>query len=112
MDAIPSVFSKRIFAFENWMISMEQLLSLLNELENSNLPTMGQEDIILGPSLLVERIQTYAKGYLIDEVGEPHYELIDTLYHEHNYFVRPGSRTKEGHATAFLTTKKGFIAFG
>ena len=44
---------------------MEQLLSLLNELENSNLPTMGQEDIILGPSLLVERIQTYAKGYLI-----------------------------------------------
>ena len=112
MDAIPSVFSKRIFAFENWMVSMEQLLSLLNELEDSNLPTMGQEDIVLGPSLLVERIQAYARGYLIDEVGEPRYELIDTLYHEHNYFVRPGSRTKEGHATGFLTTKKGLIAFG
>ena len=112
MEAIPSVFSKRIFAFENWMVSMEQLLSLLNELEDSNLPTMGQEDIVLGPSLLVERIQAFAKGYLIDEVGEPRYELIDTLYHEFNYFVRPGSRTKEGHATGFLTTKKGLIAFG
>lgn len=108
MDAIPSVFSKRIFALEKWMELMEQLLSLLKELEDSNLPTMG----VLGPSLLVERIQAYARGYLIDEVGEPRYELIDTLYHEHNYFVQPGSRNSQGHATAFLVTKKGLIAFG
>lgn len=91
---------------------MEQLVSLLNEMDASNLPTMGQEDILLGPSLLVERIQAYAKGYLIDEVGEPRYDLIDTLYHEFNYFVQPGSRTKEGHATGFIVTKKGLIAFG
>lgn len=93
---------------------MEQLLSLLKTLEDSDLPTMGQEDHILQLSdhELIERISAYATGYLINEVGEPRYELIDTLYHQHNYFVHPGSRKPNGHATGFLVSQKGFIAFG
>lgn len=93
---------------------MEQLLSLLHSLEASNLPAMGQEDLVLNSSdhELVDRISAYATGYLINEVGEPHYELIDSLYHQHNYFVHPGSRKPDGHATGFLVSKKGFIAFG
>lgn len=93
---------------------MEQLLSLLKTLDASDLPTMGQEDRILKLSdhELVERISAYAKGYLINEVGEPRYDLIDALYHEHNYFVHPGSRKPDGHATGFLVSQKGFIAFG
>jgi hypothetical protein len=93
---------------------MEQLLSLLKTLEASDLPAMGQEDLILQPSdhELVNQIASYACGYLINEVGEPRYELIDSLYHQHDYFVHPGSRKTDGHATGFLVSKKGFIAFG
>jgi hypothetical protein len=110
MDAIPSVFSKRIFAFENWMEFNGAATIVTQRIGGVKLTYNGR--IVLGPSLLVERIQAYARGYLIDEVGEPRYELIDTLYHEHNYFVQPGSRNSQGHATAFLVTKKGLIAFG
>ena len=61
---------------------------------------------------LVDVIKSLACDVLITESGYPNFSAIDTLWHEHQYFITPGEKDSIGWLTACLHTKKGTIVFG
>lgn len=92
---------------------MEKLVAYLNQIDTSDLPD-GDDGVILrrDDHELVVYIQNLAEDLLIDDGGTPRFELIDTLFRTHGYFIFPGERDRFGWLTACLRTKKGVIVFG
>ena len=94
---------------------MEQLVAYLRMLEESDLPDVAEhEDIYLHHEdhELVGQIDGLATKLFVDEKGSPQFKDMDTLWHEHGYFVFPGERDRFGWLTGCIQTKKGIIVFG
>ena len=91
---------------------MDALLFLLHELENSHLPDDSEKILHSDEHVSIQLIKQQATGVLITKEGDPAFELIDELYHDHGYFVFPGERDRFGWLTACIQTKKGIIVFG
>ena len=91
---------------------MDALVFLLNELENSCLPDDSETILRNNDHVSVKLIKQQANALLITKEGDPAFELIDELYHDHGYFIFPGERDGFGWLTACIQTKKGIIVFG
>lgn len=88
--------------------SMNHLVELLNDVDESHLPDASDEKVLYDEDhALINVIRNLATSLLITDNGDPDFESIDELYHEHGYFIFPGERL-----TACLRTKKGIIVFG
>ncbi len=94
---------------------METLVQALRSLEaSSSLPDVDGDDTIVLRSVdhpLISTILDLCDTMLISE-GSPNFEMIDRLWHDHQYFITPGERDSFGWVTACLHTKKGVIVFG
>jgi hypothetical protein len=93
---------------------MENLVAALREIDASDLPDMGEEDIILRNENhpRVHEVEGLASDLFIDEEAKPKFYLMDELYHTHGYFIVPGERDRFGWLSGMLQTKKGFVIFG
>jgi len=93
---------------------MDTLVELLTILDESDLSDMGEEDVYLQtidhPAILA--VIALSDSILITDEGEPNYDVIDSLYHDHGYFIYPGERDRFGWVTGCITTRKGIIVFG
>ena len=89
-------------------------MSMLIEIENSNLPEVGDDSYVLRHSdhTFVDRIEVLAQEILISEDGDPIYDKMDQLFREYGFFIFPGDRDQFGWLTGCLRTKKGIIVFG
>lgn len=95
------------------MESLVQALQLLDT--SSSLPDVDGDDMMVlqaGDHPLVLTISSLCNSLLITNEGVPNFDAIDTLWHNHQYFVTPGDRDKFGWVTGCLHTKKGIIVFG
>lgn len=92
---------------------MDELVSLLQQLDDSSLPD-GDIRVILHDCHhdLISAIRDLATSLLISDKGDPIFEEMDRLYNDYGYFILPADRTKHGMAIGCLKTKKGLILFG
>ncbi len=115
LDLFHPFFTKRKRLCEERCVEMEDLVTYLRMLEESDIPTIAEhEDVFLQHEdhELVGQIEGLATTLFIDEKGSPRFEDMDTLWHEHGFFVFPGERDQFGWLTGCIRTKKGIIVFG
>ena len=91
---------------------MQRLADCLCEIESSGLPEDMDVRLTEHDHPVVDEVVFIATRLFIDDKGNPLFELMDQLQHEHGYYIFPGERDSFGWVTACLQTKKGFIVFG
>ncbi len=87
---------------------MNHLVELLNDVDESYLPDTTEEIILRDEDhAVIAVIRNLATSLLISDNGDPDFDTMDALFHEHGYFIFPGER-----GTVCIQTKKGIIVFG
>ena len=92
-------------------MNVEELVSLLQTLESSNMPNNPDYILHSEDSDLVQHIEILASTTLIDDNGMNIYK-----YHEYlksnGFLITPGERDRFGWLSGCIHTKKGIIIYG
>ena len=91
-------------------MSIEELVSMLESLNDMNLPDQGDETITQ-PEELIHSIVSCADVALIDNDGHNIWENIEIL-RDHGFSVFAGEQDRFGWLSGCIQTKKGIIVYG
>jgi hypothetical protein len=95
------------------MEEFKRMITMLHAINSSELEDRDDDYVLKNEdSDYVEQIEWCANALLITEGGEPDFKLMDTLWHNHGFFVFPTEKDRFGWLGAAIQTKKGIITFG
>lgn len=95
------------------MEEFKRMITMLHAINSSELDDRDETYVLKrDDSDYVEQIQWCANALFIADDGKPDFKLMDTLWHNHGFFVFPMEKNSFGYICAAIQTKKGIIAFG
>jgi hypothetical protein len=95
------------------MEEYNRMVTMLHAINASELADRDDDYVLQrDDSDYVEQIEWCANAILVTDESGPDFKLMDTLWHNHGFFVFPTEKDSFGWLCAAIRTKKGIIAFG